>query len=83
MLKNLTAFRVIISDFEINFYFDANCPLEVAKAALFECSKWVGQIEDQVRAQKEAQKEALEDTTKTCQENETQNNEAVDEQPIP
>ena len=56
MLKNITVFRSIINGIESNFHFDQGCSLVTAKEALFECLKWLGQIEDQAKAQAEEQK---------------------------
>jgi hypothetical protein len=55
MLKNITQFRSVINGIETFFHFDQNCPLDVAKSALFECLKWIGQVEDNAKAQLEAQ----------------------------
>jgi hypothetical protein len=56
MIKNVTQFKSVIQGIESTFHFDQNCPIEVAKGALFECLKWLGQIEDHVKAQQDAQK---------------------------
>ncbi len=69
MLKNLTQFKSVIQGVESLFHFDANCPVGVAKEALFECLKWVGQIEDQIKAQQEAQQEAQKENVEEKQEN--------------
>lgn len=53
MLKQLTQFKSVIQGIENFFHFDANCPVPVAKEALFECFKWVGQIEDAAKAAQE------------------------------
>jgi hypothetical protein len=50
MQKQLTQFKSVINDIENYFHFDTNCPVDVAKAALFECLKWIGQIEDAAKA---------------------------------
>ena len=57
MMKNVTQFKSIIQGIESNFHFDQGCPLTTAKEALFECLKWIGQIEDQAKAQAEAKVE--------------------------
>ena len=77
MLKNLTQFKSTIQEFETYFLFDQCCPLSVAKEALFEAMKWIGQIEDQLKAQQEAQK-----NNEEVPEKKTEENEAVNEQPI-
>jgi len=56
MLKNLTQFKSVIQGVESLFHFDANCPVSVAKEAVFECLKWLGQIEDQIKALEEAKR---------------------------
>ncbi len=61
MQKQITQFKSVINEIESIFHFDAACPIEVAKLALMDCLKWVGQIEDmqkQVIAQKEAEDKA-------------------------
>lgn len=55
MLKQLTQFKSVIQGIENFFHFDVNCPVPIAKEALFECLKWVGQIEDAAKAAQEAQ----------------------------
>lgn len=44
-----TEFKVKIQEFESLFYFDETCPLYIAKEALFQCSKWLGKIEDDAK----------------------------------
>ena len=44
-----TEFKVKIQEFESLFYFDETCPLYIAKEALFQCSKWLGKIEDEAK----------------------------------
>ena len=53
MLKNITQFKSIIQGIESNFHFDQDCPVAVAKEALFECLKWLGKIEDQAKLKQE------------------------------
>ena len=63
MLKNLTQFKSVINGIETFFHFDQACPIETAKQALFDCLKWVGQVEDNIKAaqaQAEAEKAATE-----------------------
>ncbi len=57
MLKQITQFKSIIQGIESTFHFDANCPIEIAKQAIFEALKWIGQMEDNIKANLEAQKE--------------------------
>lgn len=52
MQKQMTMFKSTIQGFESLFYFDSNSSVDIAKMALCECLKWVGQIED---ASKQAQ----------------------------
>ena len=59
MQKQITQFKSVINDIENIFHFDASCPIEIAKLALMDCLKWIGQIEDAQKAQL-AQKEAEE-----------------------
>ena len=58
MLKNLTQFKSVINGIETFFHFDQACPIEVAKQAILECLKWVGQVEDNIKAAQEAAKAA-------------------------
>jgi hypothetical protein len=55
MLKQLTQFKSVINGVENFFHFYVNCPVNVAKEALFECLKWIGQIEDAAKASAENQ----------------------------
>jgi len=54
MHKAVSHFKSVINGIESNFYFEASCSTVAAKEALFECLKWIGQIED---AGKKAQEE--------------------------
>lgn len=60
MLKNITQFKSVINEIENTFHFDANCPIDIAKQSMFDCLKWLGQIEDQIKAAQEAQKAQVE-----------------------
>jgi len=55
MLKNITQFKSVINGIETLFHFDQNCSIATAKEALLECLKWIGQVEDNGKAQLEAQ----------------------------
>lgn len=55
MQKQITQFKSVINGIESLFHFDQTCSVDVAKQALFECLKWIGQIEDAVKAQQAAQ----------------------------
>ncbi len=57
MLKQVTQFKAVIQGIESIFHFDSNCPIAVAKEALLQCLKWLGQVEDQAKSQAEAQVE--------------------------
>lgn len=56
MQTMITQFKSIIQDIETTFHFPTGCSTEIAKAALLDCLKWIGQIEDQAKAQEEARK---------------------------
>lgn len=56
MIKNVTQFKCVINDVECIFHFDASCPTNIAKDALFACLKWIGQIEDGAKSQEQAKK---------------------------
>lgn len=58
MQKQLTQFKSVINDIETVFHFEQTCPLSVAKEAVLECLKWLGQIEDAAKAAAVAQAEA-------------------------
>ena len=57
MIKAITQFKSVIQGIENTFHFDASCPIGIAKEAVFEALKWLGQIEDQIKAQEEEKKE--------------------------
>jgi len=66
MLKQLTQFTSSIQGVENYFHFDCNCPTNIAKEALFECLKWIGQLEDMAKAaQDEAKSKEDENTSET------------------
>jgi hypothetical protein len=58
MQKQLTLFKSVINGVENYFHFDATCPTNIAKEALIECLKWIGQIEDAAKAAQDVAKEA-------------------------
>lgn len=78
MLKQVTQFKSVINEIENIFHFDANCPINIAKEAVLECLKWLGQVEDQAKAQAEAKKAEEEKQPEQQQEQEQQ---VIDEQP--
>lgn len=55
MEKKKTEFKVKIQNFENLFYFDDDCPLYIAKEAVFQCSKWLGKIEDDANSNKKVE----------------------------
>ncbi len=63
MQKNLTEFKCIVGEIESHFHFEANCPISVAKEAVFQCLKWIGQIEDAAKAQMNPENETIEEKT--------------------
>lgn len=64
MQKNFTQFKSVINEFESYFHFDVNCPIEVAKASLLECLKWIGKIEDTVKQAQEQANQVQKDEQK-------------------
>lgn len=60
MLKNKVQLEQKINEKVIHLLCDNDCPLEVLKEALFQFQKYIGQIEDNVKAQQEAQKASQE-----------------------
>ncbi len=56
MLKNVTQFKSVIQGIENIFHFDQSCPITIAKEAVLECLKWLGQAEDQAKAAQEVEK---------------------------
>lgn len=78
MLKQVTQFKSVINEIETIFHFEANCPVNIAKEALLECLKWLGQVEDRAKAQAEAEAKKAEEENQQQTEQEPQ---VVDEQP--
>ena len=58
MQKQITMFKSVIQGMESFFHFDSACSTAIAKEALLECLKWVGQVEDAAKAVQEASEEA-------------------------
>ena len=54
MLKNIVKLEFMIANRVYHFFCDNDSPIEHIKEALFQCQKFVGSIEDQVKAQMEA-----------------------------
>jgi hypothetical protein len=61
MQKQLTQFKSVIQGIENHFHFDSACPVNIAKEALLECLKWIGQIEDAAKSSAEMQSKAEDD----------------------
>ena len=57
MQKAMTMFKSVINGIETYFHFDSTCTTDIAKQALLEALKWIGQVEDSQAAMK-AQAEA-------------------------
>lgn len=51
MLKNIIKIEFIINDRVCTFLFENDMPLDHVKEALFQCQKYIGQIEDSIRSQ--------------------------------
>ncbi len=71
MIKNYTQYKSVINGVEIFFNFESNCPTNIAKEALFEWLKWIGQIEDHAKANAEAQAKSEETITEKVENLET------------
>ncbi len=56
MLKNIVRLEFQIVDKIYHFMCDNDSPIEHIKEALFQCQKYVGAVEDNIKAQMEAQK---------------------------
>lgn len=58
MLKNISKLTVVIKEKEISLLCDIDTTLDIIKEALFQYSKYIGQIEDNImKAQEAAKKE--------------------------
>jgi hypothetical protein len=60
MLKNIVRIEFQIVDRVYHFLCDNDSPIEHIKEAIFQMQKYIGQVEDNVKAQLAAQKEAEE-----------------------
>lgn len=56
MLKNCTRLECVVNDKTGQFYCDMDTPLAVAKEMIFQFQKYIGLVEDQLKAQEEAKK---------------------------
>src|SRR5258708_14140834 len=81
MLKNICKLEVKILEKDFQFLCDNESPLAHVKEALFQFLKYVGQIEDQVKAQTESQQE-LDKLVQVDEEPKPENTqEKIDDQP--
>jgi hypothetical protein len=55
MQKNVVRIEFTIADKDYHFMCDADSPLEHVKEALFQCQKYIGMIEDNIKAAQAAQ----------------------------
>lgn len=55
MIKNMTKFEVEIGEKIYQFLLDQDSPVMHAKEAVFQFGKFLGQIEDQIKAQQKNQ----------------------------
>lgn len=55
MLKNLVRLEFEIAEKVYHFVCEPDSPIEHIKEALFQCQKYVGQLEDNIRAKMAAQ----------------------------
>lgn len=72
MLRNCTRLECVVENKMAHFYCDMDTPLHVVKEMVFQFQKFVGQVEDQVRANLEVDKEK-----------ESESSPAIDEEPKP
>ncbi len=54
MLKNISKLEFKIAEKNYEFLCDNDSPLEHVKEAIFQFQKYIGYVEDQIKAQKEA-----------------------------
>lgn len=61
MLKNISKLELAIGEKIYQFICDSDCPLNDVKEALFQILKYIGQIEDNIKAQRsnEIEKEPI------------------------
>jgi hypothetical protein len=55
MLKNLSQLKAVVNGKEYIYNCDIDAPLPDVKESLFQFQKYIGQIEDNIKAQMEAQ----------------------------
>ncbi len=51
MLKNIVRLEFVVADKVYHFLCDNDSPLDHIKEVLFQCGKYIGQMEDNVKAQ--------------------------------
>lgn len=61
MIKNISKLECIVNEKPYQLLCDMDSPLECVKEALFQFQKYIGQIEDQVKAQQEQEQKKSED----------------------
>jgi hypothetical protein len=57
MPKAMMMFKSVVNGVENFFHFDQSCSTEMAKLALLDALKWIGQIEDAAKASQNAPSE--------------------------
>ncbi len=57
MLKNCTRLECTVNEKTGHFYCDIDAPLPVVKEMIFQFQKYIGLVEDQVRAHEEQKKQ--------------------------
>jgi hypothetical protein len=55
MLKNISQLEFVVGEKSGRLLFDMDTPIQIVKEILFQAQKYVGQVEDQVKAQYDAQ----------------------------
>jgi len=61
MLKNISKLECVVNEKPYQLLCDMDSPLECVKEALFQFQKYIGQVEDQVKAQQEQQQQEVVD----------------------
>jgi hypothetical protein len=57
MLKNCTRLECVVNEKVGHFYCDIDTPLPVVKEMIFQFQKYIGLVEDQIRAQEDKKAE--------------------------
>ena len=65
MNKNSSRYEVVVDGKQGHFYFENDTSIPVAKEMLFQCLKFLGQVEDSIKAQIESKKQenSIEDSS--------------------